>query len=51
MIRIEVLKQLTKLTYTLETDEEDGIGGSGQDLKQLTNLTYTLETGEMDGIK
>ena len=26
MIRLEVLKQLTKFTYALETDEEDGMG-------------------------
>ena len=30
MIRREVFKQLTKFTYTLETDEEDGTGCSDE---------------------
>ena len=30
MIRWEILKQLTKFTYALETDEEDGMGWSDE---------------------
>ena len=30
MIRWEILKQLTKFTYWLETDEEDGMGWSDE---------------------
>jgi hypothetical protein len=40
MIRWDVLKQLAKFTYLLETDEE-GIGWGV--FKQLINLTYILE--------
>ena len=36
---------MTKLTYSLETDEEDN---EMRGLKQRTKLTYNLETGEKD---
>ena len=43
MIRWEVIKQLTKFTYSLETDEEDRMGWSDEDFIQMTKFTYTLE--------
>ena len=38
MIRLEILKQLTKFTYWLETDEEDGMGWSDEDLKIIDQV-------------
>ena len=50
MIRWEVIKQLTKFTYILVTDEKKkGMGLSDEVFKQLTNLTYELETNERLG--
>ena len=49
MIKGGILKQKTKVTYLLETDEEDGMI-RGEILKQKTNFTYLLETDEEDGM-
>ena len=48
MIRWEILNQLTKFTYHLETNEEDGTGWSDRDFKN-TKFTCILETDEEDG--
>ena len=50
MIRWDAFKQLTKFTYILETDEEDGMGWSMRIFKQLTKFTYILDTDEEDGM-
>ena len=49
MIRWEILNQLTKFTYFLETDEEDG-DDQMRDLKPIDKITYSLETDEEDEI-
>ena len=41
---------MSKFTYFLETDEEDGTIRLLRSLKQLIRFTYTLETDEGDGI-
>ena len=47
MIRRDVFKQLTRFTYELETDDEEGIGWiRWEEFKQSTKFTYDLETDE-----
>ena len=46
-----VFKQLSKLTYALETDEEDGIGKSDDESIQIINLVHVLSGDDKeDGI-
>ena len=49
MIRWEILKQLNKFTYSLETDEKNEMV-RWEVLKQLIEFTYVLETDEEDGM-
>ena len=52
MIRCKVLKQLTKFTYELDTDEEVGMRRDVREVfKQLTKFTYELNTDEEVGIR
>ena len=42
---------MTKFTYALEADEEDGIGQSDEGVfRQLSKFTYSLEMDEEDRI-
>ena len=42
---------MTKFTYSLETDKEDGIDERIREIiKRLTKFTYILETDEEDGM-
>ena len=49
LIRTKVLKYLTKITYSLETDEEEG-WSDVRFLKTLAKFTYSLETEEEEEI-
>ena len=46
MIRWGVLKQLTKFTYWLETDQGNGIGWSDKGIQKIDQFTYFLKTEE-----